>query len=124
MLPFFDSPEAGLTIFEGESGVPFSIARVFTITTRTQTTRGDHAHRACSQMLVCLAGRCDVTVDDGQTRVVETLETPNEGLLVPPGHWLKLAFGTEPSAMAVFCDRIYEPDDYIHDYAEFLEFRQ
>jgi hypothetical protein len=57
-----------LTIFEGNAShaVPFPIARVFTITgVSAGGTRGNHLHRHCSQLLVCLHGSIDVSLNDG-----------------------------------------------------------
>jgi len=33
-------------------------------------------------------------------------------------------FRQDESVLIVLCDRIYEAHDYIHDYAEFLSFRE
>jgi hypothetical protein len=51
-----------LTVFPGgePAGVPFAIARVFTITGVARGgSRGNHAHRACTQLVICLAGAVD-----------------------------------------------------------------
>ena len=48
----------------------------------------------------------------------------NQALLVPPGPWNTVQFQQNESLLIVLCDRIYETDDYIHDYFEFLSFRE
>jgi hypothetical protein len=112
-----------LTVFPGgqPQGVPFPIARVFTISgVAPGGTRGHHAHRACAQLVVCLAGRAEVRVDDGREARTVKLDSAATGVLIPPGLWSVITFATAASVVAVFCDRVYEEGDYIRDRAEFL----
>ena len=43
---------------------------------------------------------------------------------MPPGLWNTVQFRQNESVLIVLCDRIYEADDYIQDYSEFLSFRE
>jgi hypothetical protein len=116
-------PGGVLTVFPGDdpAGVPFPIARVFTITGVARGgSRGNHAHRVCTQLVTCLAGEVEVAVDDGrQTRNV-VLSDAGTGLLIPPGLWNSITFAGPETLLAVFCDRPYEESDYIRDRGEFL----
>ena len=38
--------------------------------------------------------------------------------------WNTVQFRQNESVLIVLCDRIYEADDYIRDYSEFLSFRE
>lgn len=112
-----------LTVFPGDEpqGVPFSIARVFTLSgVVAGGTRGHHAHRACTQLVVCLAGRAEVRVDDGHDARTVTLDSAATGVLIPPGLWNVISFATAATVVAVFCDRPYDEADYLRDRAEFL----
>ena len=62
-----------LTVYpEGDGGVPFCIRRVFTIVgVSANGRRGKHAHRRCSQLHACLAGRVDVEITNGTKEVIE-----------------------------------------------------
>ncbi len=112
-----------LTVFPGgePQGVPFQIARLFTLSgVAPGGERGNHAHRACSQLVVCLAGRAGVRVDDGHDERTVTLDTPARGVLIPPGLWTVVTFHCAATVVLVFCDRPYDAGDYIRDRAEFL----
>ena len=114
-----------LTVFpEGEGGVPFSIRRVFTITGVSRAgIRGDHAHRACSQMVSCLAGRVIITVDDGFETVEAALQNDGESMLIPPMLWNSLSFAGPSTVLAVFCDELYDVNDYIRSWSEYMRLK-
>ena len=112
-----------LTVFPGDDpgGVPFTIARVFTITGVTAGgSRGHHAHRACTQLVACLAGGVTVSVDDGSSVRSFALSSGGTGVLIPPGLWNVITFGSPGTVVVVFCDRPYEESDYVRDRAEYL----
>lgn len=111
-----------LTVFEAEpSGVPFQIVRVFTVAgVSANGRRGNHAHRDCTQLLACLAGETTVTIHDGASEVSEILAANGGALLIPPMLWNSVWFRDPESVLAVFCDRPYEPGDYLVDWDEYL----
>lgn len=122
-FPVIDSKEASLHVYESGTHVPFSIKRLFTIKTREACTRGFHAHKECTQLLVCLEGRCVVTVDDGTTRKDIVLDQPSLGLLIPPTIWAEQVYEAN-TVLMVLTDRPYEETDYLRKYEDFLEFRK
>lgn len=112
-----------LTVYPGADpgGVPFLIARVFAISgVPAGGARGRHAHRGCSQLCVCLAGRVEIHVDDGRQRRSVRLEDPALGLLIPPWLWNEVIFSGPDTVLVVFCDEPYDERDYVRDRAEFL----
>lgn len=108
-----------LCVYESGREVPFDIRRVFTVSARTGDIRGNHAHRKCSQLLVCMAGEIRVACDDGVEVSHHLLNDVESGLLIPPGIWAREDYMTDGAVLMVLCDRIYEADDYIRDYDEF-----
>ena len=114
------------TIMVAQAGtsVPFAIARMFTLKAPLGAVRGKHAHRRCSQFMLCVHGVINVACDDGVERRTFSLDRGNLALLVPPTIWNTVTVRMEDSVLAVLCDRPYEEHDYIRDYAEFLAFRQ
>ena len=114
-----------LTVFPStEDGVPFEIARIFTIAgVSAKGQRADHAHRRCSQMLACPAGGVEVRITDGRETVVERLEADGRALLIPPLLWNSVVFDGPATVLAVFCDLLYEEDEYIRDWDEFVRLR-
>ena len=109
---------------EAAPQVPFRIERMFALAAPASAKRGRHAHRLCSQFMICVSGAVDVICEDGHKQTAFVLDRRNLALLVPPGVWNTVKFRQHRSVLVVLCDRIYEPDDYIHDYDEFLSFRE
>ena len=111
-----------LCVYESAQAVPFDIRRVFTISSQRGMIRGDHAHRKCTQLQICVAGRIRVTCDDGVTTSLHTLESNGIGLLVPPSIWATEEYLEDGAVLMVLCDRGYETEDYIRNYDEFKAF--
>jgi dTDP-4-dehydrorhamnose 3,5-epimerase-like enzyme len=113
----------GLTVFESkDAAIPFEIRRVFTIAdVPPRTTRGNHAHRRCSQLLVCVAGAISVGANDGYSQETIALRGDGVGLLIPPMIWNSITFELEKSVLLVFCDLLFDEDEYIRDWKDFTE---
>lgn len=122
-LPHYFENNGDLVVMEGMVNVPFEIARVFFVRAPDGAIRGQHAHRRCAQFLACSSGAVEVLCDDGRRSVKFLLDHPNSGLLVPPGIWSQQMYRGDHAALTVLCDRLYEKDDYIRDYENFIEFR-
>ncbi len=123
-LPCFHEENGDLVVAEAAVHVSYAVARMFTITAHAGAVRGKHAHRRCSQFMLCVNGAVDVACDDGCGQKTFTLDRGNKALLVPPGIWAVVTFRQAGSVVAVLCDRPYEEHDYIRDYAEFLTYHQ
>jgi dTDP-4-dehydrorhamnose 3,5-epimerase-like enzyme len=121
-FPKYIDSNGVLCVYEGGLHVPFGIKRIFTVTAREGDVRGDHAHKKCTQLLVCVSGPIRVTCDDGSVVIQHLLDNMSEGLLVPPGVWAKEEYLKSDAVLMVLCDRGYEADDYIRDYADFKTF--
>lgn len=111
-----------LCVFESGQLVPFDIRRVFTVSAAAGDIRGDHAHKRCTQLLVCVSGVIQVTCDDGLVIAEHTLDNVGIGLLVPPGVWAKEKYIVGDAVLMVLCNRGYEAEDYIRDYDDFKKF--
>jgi len=101
--------------------LPFAPQRIFTVyDVPSESVRGAHAHRVCSQFLVCLAGALSCLVDDGASRAEIRLASPEVGLHIPP-----MVYGTQwrysrDAVLLVLASHSYDAADYIRDYEEFL----
>ena len=119
----FKEDNGELAVFEENfEAIPFSIKRIFNVRSQKNSIRGKHAHRLCSQLLICSNGSIEVMCDDSFDQKVFLLDKPNLGLLVQPGIWAEQKYIHQNSSMTVVCDRHYEPEDYISDYDKFKEF--
>lgn len=108
-----------LCAYDTSHHVPFEIKRVFTVTAQTDDIRGNHAHKECTQLLICVSGKIHITCDSGSDITQFELDDMSKGLLVPPGNWTRQQYKMNGSVLMVLCDQSYDPDDYIFDYEEF-----
>ena len=69
-FPCHRRADGPLVVAEAATGVPFDIKRMFTIAAPAGAERGRHAHRLCSQLMMCAHGAIDVVCDDGAERRV------------------------------------------------------
>jgi hypothetical protein len=105
--------------------VPFQVNRVFFITNvPSHHVRGEHGHKACHQLLVCLQGSIMVSADNGRERGQWLLNSPSVGLHIHPMVWAAQYQYSPNSVLCVFASHPYDPDDYIRDYEEFLQLTQ
>ena len=123
-LPRHARADGEVIVAEAAAQVPFRIERMFALAASAGAKRGRHAHRLCSQFMICVSGAVDVVCEDGSNKNTFALNRRNQALLVPPGLWNTVEFRQNESVLIVLCDRVYEAHDYIRDYAEFLSFRE
>jgi dTDP-4-dehydrorhamnose 3,5-epimerase-like enzyme len=123
-LPRHTRADGEVVVADAAAQVPFRIERMFVLTAPAGAKRGRHAHRRCSQFMICVNGAVNVLCEDGSEKRTFTLDRRDLALLVPPGIWNTVSFCDDASVVAVLCDRSYEEGDYIRDYAEFLSFRE
>lgn len=120
-FPSFRDTNGMLRVYESTEYVPFDIRRVFTVSAKAFDIRGDHAHKKCSQLLICIQGEIRVYCDDGFGIAQYIINETSAGLLVPPGIWAREEYLLDDSILMVLCDRGYESDDYIREYNEFIK---
>ena len=113
-----------LTAGEAPAQIPFTPARYFMVfDVPGKDVRGEHAHRTCSQFLVCARGSVSVVVDDGRESEDIVLDAPDLGLYVPPMIWAVQYKYSADALLLVLASDPYDPADYIRDYAEFVSLR-
>lgn len=117
--------KGNLTVVQNGVTVPFDIKRVYYLyDVPGGESRGSHAHRELSQLIVAASGSFRVVLDDGSTKRAFVLNRPYQGLLVKPGIWRDLDDFSSGAVCMVLASEVYQPEDYIRDYDEFLSFRQ
>ena len=122
-FPLFSDEDASLSVYESGNGIPFEIKRMFSVHASKPCTRGFHAHKECTQLLVVVTGICKITVDDGVERKEIELFPNSTGLLIPPTIWGEQTYDAQTILM-VFTDKLYDEDDYLRNYDDFLTFRK
>lgn len=119
--PVIRDMRGNLTARELGQGLPFVPRRYFIVhDVPTKEVRGEHAHRRCHQVLVCIRGSVSVLVDDGVHRRETVLDSPELALHVPPMIWCVQYKYTPEAALLVLASDPYDPEDYIRDYERFL----
>lgn len=90
--------------------------------TKPGVTRGYHAHKNLEQILICIHGSCKIRLDNGYEKKIVPLEKPYEGLYVANNIWREMFDFSEDAVLMVLASDLYDANDYIRDYDEFLEF--
>lgn len=104
-------------------GVPFDIKRTYwTYDIPAGAARGGHAHKECLEVIIAASGSFTVTIDDGNKKETYLLNRPDQGLLVYTGVWRTLQDFATGSVCLVLASDLYEADDYIYEYDDFLTY--
>ncbi|RZJ11115.1 MAG: isomerase [Rubrivivax sp.] len=120
-LPKIVDLRGALSFGEIGAHLPFTPQRFFVVyDVPSEEVRGEHAHRACHQFLVCLKGAVSIVVDDGEKRDEVRLDSPQVGLHIPPMVWgIQYRFSAD-ATMLVLASHTYEAGDYLRNYDDFM----
>lgn len=117
--------KGNLSVVENCVTVPFDIKRLYYLyDVPGGESRGGHAHRNLYQLIIAASGCFTVTLDDGNVKRAFTLNRPYQALLVKPGIWRTLDDFSSGSSCLVLASDKYDPEDYIRDYEDFLNYRK
>jgi UDP-2-acetamido-3-amino-2,3-dideoxy-glucuronate N-acetyltransferase len=121
-MPVFTDLRGSISVGEIDSNIPFVPKRYYVIfDVPGKEVRGEHAHRECHQLLVCIHGSVSVVVDSGKHREEVILDRPEIGLHVPPMVWATQYKYTEDAMLLVLASHKYDPADYIRSYDDFAK---
>ena len=121
VLPSRRDERGALAFAETGRQLPFEVRREFHLfELQAGVARGGHAHRACHQFLIAMAGSFRVTTDDGAKKFEWELDSPGQGLHVPPGHWVELTPWSPSAVLSVLASHAYDEADYIRDREQFI----
>jgi len=102
--------------------LPFVIKRVFFSIGKKNYSRGDHSHKKCNQLLVCLNGKINIQTIDlkGNKRIFYLSKSKNKALFLPPFVWNRIYFKNNESILGVICDYKYDnKNEYINKFKDF-----
>ena len=122
-FPSRGSLEIGyISIVQGQDEIPFEIKRTFwAYYTPDSVVRGRHAHHNTEMVLIAVAGRIILTTEmPGEKPQVFILEKSNQGVYMPKLCWHTMQY-SHNAVQLVLVSTIYEEQDYIRDYNEFLK---
>lgn len=116
--------KGNLTVVENGVTVPFDVKRIYYLyDVPGGESRGAHAHKNLSQLIVAVSGSFRVTLDDGNVKRSFILNRPYQGLFVRPGLWRDLDDFSSGAVCMVLASDVYSEEDYIRTYNQFLEFK-
>lgn len=122
-LPKITDPRGNLTVAEGLKNVPFDIKRAYWVyDVPGGESRGGHAHKKLKQLVIALSGSFTVTLDNGKERKTVLLNHPYQGLIIETNTWRTLDDFSSGAVCLVLASELYEEEDYIYDYDEFLRY--
>lgn len=120
-LPKIFDQRGNLTFIESLKHIPFEIQRTFWIyDVPGGESRGGHAYKVSEEFIIALSGSFDVVLDEGYGKIIYSLNRSYYGLYIPAGKWRQMEnFSTNALAL-VLSSTLFNAEDYIRDYSEFL----
>ena len=118
----FKKKSGTLIAFSMIKDFPIKVKRIFVINGKKNFTRGNHAHKKCSQFVFPVLGKIkiDCISKKGEKKIILDFNK-REGYLLKPKTWCKIKFLTKNAVLLVACDMEYKFNDYIEYYSEFLK---
>ena len=118
-------PQGNISVVENCKDIPFDMKRAYYLyDIPGGESRGGHAHKELSQLIIAVSGSFTVTLDDGRTKRTFVLNRPYQGLLVVPGIWRTLDDFSSGSVCLVLASHKYDKEDYIRNYEDFLDYKK
>lgn len=116
--------KGNLTVVENLKTVPFDVKRTYYLyDVPGGESRGGHAHKELSQLIIAASGSFTVTLDDGTVKRAFHLNRPYQGLYIVPGIWRTLDDFSSGSVCLVLASYGYDEEDYIRVYDDFITYK-
>lgn len=116
--------KGNITVVENQNTIPFDVRRTYYLyDVPGGESRGGHAHKELSQLIIAASGSFTVTLDDGNVKRAFLLNRPYQGLYVVPGIWRTLDDFSSGAVCLVLASYGYDEGDYIRNYNDFIEYK-
>lgn len=113
-----------ISVVENNTEIPFDLKRIYYLyDVPSGEERGGHGHKELQQLIVAVSGSFDILVKDGQEEKTFSLNRPHTGLYFPPGLWREINNFSSGAICLVLASQIYQENDYLRDYKEFLSYK-
>ncbi len=121
-LPKFSDSRGNLTFIEKSTLIPFDIRRVYYLyQVPKNSQRGAHGHIELEQLVIAINGSFDIELDDASNKKSYHLDSPDQGLYITNGIWRDIKSFSDNAVCLVLASLIYNENDYIRNYDEFLK---
>lgn len=119
-IPVVEDTRGNLAFIQKDV-LPFEFKRVYYLfDVPSNSFRGSHSHINQSEVVIALSGSFNVVLNDGFEKKSFLLNKPNIGLHIPTGMWRELENFSSGAVCLVFASDIYDEQDYIRDFTQFL----
>jgi dTDP-4-dehydrorhamnose 3,5-epimerase-like enzyme len=119
-IPVVEDIKGNLAFIQKDT-IPFEFKRVYYLFDVPSTSfRGGHSHINQQEFLIPLSGSFEVVLDDGKEKTAFLLNKPNVGLLIETGIWRELQNFSSGAVCLVLASDVFEEEDYIRNYDDFL----
>tara|TARA_B100000989_G_C19425042_1_gene420373 strand:- start:32 stop:430 length:399 start_codon:yes stop_codon:yes gene_type:complete len=120
-INFFKDSRGKLISIDHKKFKFFSIKRTFFINfLKRKVIRGKHAHKKCSQFIICTSGKIKIkTIDTKLNKKSYVLSDFSKGIYIKPYVWVEIVAMKRNTSIVCFADRKYEKLDYINSFSEF-----
>lgn len=116
--------KGNISVVENNETIPFEVERTYYLyDVPGGESRGGHAHKQLSQLIIAASGSFSVTLDDGNVKRSFLLNRPYQALYIVPGIWRTLDNFSSGAVCLVLASHIYDENDYIRNYEDFLAYK-
>ena len=113
-----------LVAIEENKEIPFQIKRVFYIYgTKYNVKRGQHANLNSEFVLINIAGKSKVKIDDGNESKIFELNRPHTGIYIPRMYWKEMYDFSDDAILLCLASEYYDDGEYIRDYFKFKKIK-
>ena len=121
-LPKITDSRGSLSFVEANNHIPFDIKRVYYLyNVPSSAERGGHAHINLHQLIIASSGSFDLVLDDGFEKKTFKLSDPSIALYICPMIWRDIVNFRPGSVCLVLASMPYDENDYIREYAQFIQ---
>ena len=119
-LPKVLDERGNLSFFQNNDQIPFTIERVYWLyDVPGGETRGGHAYKNQSELIVALSGSFDVVLSQGSVERIITLNRSYFGLFIPQMVWRHLENFSTNALAFIASNGSYDEDCYIRNFEDF-----
>lgn len=123
-LPKNHREKGNITAVNSLVEIPFTVNRIYYLyDVPGGESRGGHAHKELQQVIIAASGSFDLIIDDGRNKKTFNLNRPYSGVLMPKGLWRELDNFSSGSICLVLASHIYDENDYIRNYEDFIKLK-
>jgi UDP-2-acetamido-3-amino-2,3-dideoxy-glucuronate N-acetyltransferase len=98
---------------QGDAALPFVPVRLFLTHNTVGACRGEHAHKLCHQLLLCLQGSVCVLIESEDQQEKVWLTVPHQALYIPPMIWAEQLEYSPDARVLVLASHPYDGEDYL-----------